>query len=395
MKSINSIIIIKGLIIFSLVASFTSQTLVDIADFLVISTALFFAYKNIELKSFFKGFKPILLWPVWLVIVALGLFMNLGINNLQFWMNFTEFKWIITLLSLIYLMSKIEFPLKLIKAVSIATLILNLVSLFLYFYRHDGRAAGIFGAVMAFSHNIAPIFCLFAVLAFVSWSYFKLSEKILISSIILSSYLLTFLTFTRGVWLGAIAAIAFCFIVWNFKKSLLFLSAFFMVCVLQMYFFQSVSDRVLSKTINETSSNDARVALWKSNLYMVKEHPYFGVGHGQNKYYLPQYYKVLGIPEDTIISHAHNQYIQVWAGTGTLGLICYLFFLYVIFKTAWQGYKNASPEKKGLMLGLIAALLCFVVGALTEANFNISKNRFLFLLLAGMAIGFSKKVEKT
>ena len=124
----------------------------------------------------------------------------------------------------------------------------------------------------------------------------------------------------------------------------------------------------------------------------MQDHPLLGVGFGQNRNHLKKYYSELGFAADMPISHAHNQYLQFWAGTGTLGLLCYLTFLFFIFKAIWKGYRNAPGEYKGVMLGLFSAVLCFIIGALTEANFNISKNRFLFLLLAGVAIGFSEKI---
>lgn len=383
-----------GIILFSIVAAFTSQFMVDLADILIIISSLVFAYKNREFNNFFKGFKPSLLWLVWLVIIFAGLIANLGFLNLQVWVNFIEFKWIITLLSMIYLVKKIEETKKLLKTMSVLLLVMNLISLFLNFYREgEGRAAGILNAVMAFSQNIAPIFSLFTVLVFVHWFYFNRNEKILVVSTALTLALLTLLTMTRGVWIGSAVAIITCLFIWNFKRAIQVTSVFVLVGVVLFFSSQRVQERVFSKTYDETSSNDVRRALWKANWRMVQDYPILGVGHGQNKNHLRKYYDELGYPKDMLISHAHNQYLQVWAGTGTLGFICYLVFLFYIFKTAWRGYKNALQENKGLMLGLISALLCFVIGALTEANFNISKNRFLFLLLAGLAIGFSDKVR--
>lgn len=381
----------SGIILFSLAAAFTSQFMVDLADILIVIFALIFAFKNHELCSFLKGFNPSVLWLIWLMVIFLGLIVNLGLFNLSTWMSFVEFKWILTLLSIAYLVKKIEESKKILKPMFIIVLTLNLISLSLLFFRQESRAAGIFSAVMAFSHNIAPVFSLYIILMFVNWVYFNRNEKILVLLVVLTSGLLTLLSYTRGVWLGSIAAIIISLLVWNFKRAIQFGVGLALVGAILFFTNNRVQDRVFSKTYEETSSNDVRIALWKANLRMVQDYPILGVGHGQNRNHLRKYYDEFGYPKDMLISHAHNQYLQVWAGTGTLGFICYLFFLFSIFKTSWQGYKNALQENKGFMLGLIAALLCFAIGALTEANFNISKNRFLFLLLAGLAIGLSNK----
>ncbi len=384
-------VVVIGIFLFAIIAAFTSQSLVDLADFLLVGLALYYGFKNKDIEGLFKGFWPAWLWPVWLVVIFTGLALPLGINDQETWTNFVEFKWIFTLISVIFLTQKIVDLKKFFALSATILLILNCTSLFLFFYRHDGRTAGIFNAIMAFSHNIAPIFCLFTIFIFVNFRQLRRVGKFLVVTLALTSAVLTLLSYTRGVWIGSVVSITSCLLLWNYKKAGLFLIGLAIVGSILINTNQSVYDRTFSKTTSETSSNEARIALWRVNIRMALDHPIFGVGHNQNRYHLRKYYDELGYPPEMLISHAHNQYLQVWAGTGTLGLLCYLFFLFSIFKTAWQGYKNANEENKGLLLGLISALFCFVIGALTEANFNISKNRFLFLLIAGMAIGFSAK----
>ena len=395
---------ILGLFALSLMAAFTSQSLVDFADTLIVITAVYLSYKNRELKAYFTGFTPAALWPVWLGVVAVGLIVNLGFSDVQTWLNIVEFKWILSLLSIIYLVKKTNFNNKsnnkrnnlFFSSLAGLFLVMNFASIFLYLAIGEARAGGIFNAVMAFSHNIASVFSLFAVLAIVNWSYFNRFQKIIIILLTSSSALLTLLTYTRGVWISSVVGIIVCLFVWNFKRAILFLIGVGLIALVLIFGNQGINNRILSKTAVEKSSNQSRLALWRANWRMIQDYPILGVGHGQNKNHLQKYYDEMGYPPDTLISHAHNQYLQVWAGTGTSGFICYLVFLFSVFKITWQGYKEATEENRGFVLGLMAALLCFVVGALTEANFNISRNRFLFLLLAGVAIGYSQvKEQKT
>jgi O-antigen ligase len=150
------------------------------------------------------------------------------------------------------------------------------------------------------------------------------------------------------------------------------------------------ANRVLTRSSLEVDSNQERTALWKGNWAMVKDYPVFGVGLGANKSHLRKYYDEFGYPPGQRESHAHNQYLQYWAGTGTLGFFCFLSFLFIILRYAYAGIKsNKSEFDEKLFLGLLAALLCFLVGSLTESNFNIAKNRFFFLLIASIAIAWS------
>lgn len=391
--------VIIGLILVSVFAAFSSQTLIDILDFFVVVTAFILAFQKRDIKGLLKGFQPFVLWPVWLLIVLFGLIFNIGFLNTQTWISFIEFKWILTLLSFSYLMyllkHSLEHEKKLMVLLSYLLLILNVVSIFLYYYRPDVRAAGIYNAIMAFSHNIAPIFCLYIVLAIVNWKVHSRFQKVIVSLTALTAGYLVLISYTRGVWIGALIAVPLALVFWNYKRAIQFIIAAVLISGALIYFNKSFYERAFSKTLTETSSNDARLALWKANLLMVRDYPLLGVGHWQNKNHLPKYFAEIGVPEGSvIISHAHNQYLQVWAGTGTLGLGCYLFFLFSILRTARVGYINAVEKDRGLLLGLISGLCCFAIGALTEANFNISKNRFLFLLLAGLAIGLSNYYRK-
>ena len=387
---------IIGLLVFAFVAVFTSQSLVDLSDILIVVFALFLAYQNRELRVFFRGLKPALLWPVWIAVVILGLGLNVGFSSLYAWTDLTEFKWIISFLSLIYLAKHVSDHSKFFEAVSGVLLLLNAASIILFYWQVHPRAGGIIDAVMAFSHNIAPILSLYAVYTFVNWSTLDRKMRALCIGVALTSALLTTLTFTRGVWIGSILSMVFVLLVWNFKLAIKFVLVICVGCAILVSTNQSIYNRVFAKTVHESNSNNERIYLWKANWRIVEDHPVLGVGFGQNRNYLRKYYDEMGFPADLIISHAHNQYLQLWAGTGSLGLICFLFFLFSIFRTAWAGLKNSVGKNRGLMLGLISGMLCFSIGALTEANFNISKNRFLFLMLAGLAIGFSTpKVLKT
>jgi hypothetical protein len=52
-------------------------------------------------------------------------------------------------------------------------------------------------------------------------------------------------------------------------------------------------------------------------------------------------------------------------------------------------YVRLKPELgtlKAMALGALGGQLCFIVGSLTESNFSIAKNRYVFLLLASIGV---------
>ncbi|MFN8790903.1 MAG: O-antigen ligase family protein [Bdellovibrionales bacterium] len=386
---------ILGLFGLSLVAAFTSQSLVDLSDILLTLTALTLAFRRKRFRFFFTSFRPAGLWVVWLVTVIVGLGINVGFQDPKPWNEFLEFRWILTFLAILFLVGELSAAAAHLHQVWLWLLIpLNAAALVLFLQDPHWRVQGILKQTMSFSHNIAPLWCLFAVSSLISWKTLSRREQGLRALVVLTTGLLTLFTFTRGVWIGsAVAALAALWL-WNRKAFSAALLGGLALAATLVFTNQRIHDRVFTKTVNETQSNDERWALWRGNWRMIQDYPLLGVGFQQNKYHLRRYYDEFGYPPGQRESHAHNQYLQVWGGTGTLGLLCFVAFNFLLLRLAVQGYrKSTTVLAEGWHLGLFSALLCFMIGALTESNFNIAKNRLLFLIFAGFAVHRALKLS--
>ena len=373
----------------SWLAIFTSQSLVDLSDLLVVVTALVLAFKKQEWKNLVLAFKPNWLWPVWLGILLVGLLLNANLHSAQPWQDFFEFRWILTFLSWVYILKNLLDHKKAFGVLGILTLVLNVVAFGIWLRNTEARAGGILGSIMSFAHSLAPVFCLYAIMTLTNWKSFILKEKFLYGAVVVTSGILVITTFTRGVWIGSVVALLLAVFIWNKKFFAGVLGALLVVFVIGVSTSKRFSDRVFNRTSLETESNQERKALWRGNWAMIKDYPIFGVGIGQNKSHLREYYDMFGYPETQRQSHAHNQYLQYWAGTGTLGFICFLIFLFVVLRYAYYSYKdNQTSYLSHLQLGLLAAMICFLVGSLTESNFNIANKIFLFLFLAGRGVAW-------
>jgi O-antigen ligase len=190
------------------------------------------------------------------------------------------------------------------------------------------------------------------------------------------------------VWLGVFVSILFSIYIW--KKKIFFATAVISIVSFGLFvgLNKNVQDRVIvTEQTTQTGSNYLRIALLKSNLSIALDNPIFGVGIGQNKRVLPQYLEKLGYPKYLIESHAHNQFLEYLANTGFLGLLCFILFYFFVLRACCRGFLvSTDVDKKTLALALMASLVCFMIGSLTECNFNISKNRFFFILLAAWAV---------
>ena len=90
-------------------------------------------------------------------------------------------------------------------------------------------------------------------------------------------------------------------------------------------------------------SNLERLAHWQVAFDMMRDHPWLGVGFGNYDAYYEQYrllYWVNGL------GHAHNYYLNIFAETGVLGFLAYLFMWVGIFGVTLARIREASNVKR-------------------------------------------------
>jgi len=380
-------------------ATFSSQSLVDLSDILIVVTALSVSIKSREFNEYLKSYQPAKLWLIWVFVLFTGIALNIGFTDSKPWVELLVFRWILTFLSLIYLSRKF-FNLKdnqqhrILSFLSPIVLGMNIAAIVIYFVKSEGRAGGMMNSIMPFSHNLGMLFCFYFFLSLKA--QFKNLTKLdyVHLSIVLSGGFLLVATLTRGVWIGSAVGVLFSAFIINKK---MFTKVFLGLVVIGSVILATqpkIYNRFFGKTESEATSNSERMALWKGNFRIIQDYPIWGVGYQQNKHHLRKYYDEFGYPPGQRISHAHNQYLQNWGGTGTLGLICYLAFLFFLLKPVIQSITKLPDAEKYFQLGLLAALVCFLIGGLTEANFNIAKNRMLFLLIAAWAYSIALPNKK-
>ncbi len=383
-----------GLICFLFVAVFSSQTLVDICDTMIVVTAIYLIIKNKDYSVLRTISKTWYFWTGWLIVIFLGLY----VNNSQFsWNSFLEFRWFISLFSISYVLINIRNSEELISKIGFTILILNIVALCMYVYNPNERAGGIYSGIMAFSQNMGMVTCFFITYLSCVYKYkfdFEFKKIFFLGAI--TSVLLIFFTLTRGVWIATILGIsvsAFFIPKKVFTYTIIgVLIAFFSLS----YLSTSFNERIYSKEPSAKVSNSQRKNIWRANVEIFKDFPLIGAGYSQNNIRLTEYYAKLNIPQNELKSHAHNQYLHWAAGTGLVGLIFYLIFIFKIANSAVQQFFRSKDDKsKALILSLISVFISFCAAGMTESNFSISKNRFLFLFFCAYIISENFKRKTT
>lgn len=395
---------IFGLVLFFWIALHTSQSFVDLADFLLIIAALWSAYSKQDMQRLWTSFRPYQLWFLWISVVLLGFSFGASVEDKTALKLIWEFRWFISFICYIYVFKTLSWSESQIRALTLALLGFSVLDLILFFvnFHQDPRAGGLFGHSMPFAHTMGPsaLFLLFIDLK----KALQRGQSLLWRGLYLITPMMAMtmlvLSFTRGVWLGFGAALLVCT---AFLGRKVFLGAFFSLVLVGAVLFlgsERIQSRVMGKTNAESQSNSERMNYWKANFKIFRDYPLFGIGYSQNNVHVEEYLRKDGIDWMPGSAHAHNQYIQFLAGTGILGLACFLAFLSFVFYPVLKGIVKMKQQKDFsdpyyVLIGIFAGMLCFSIAALTESNFSIAKNRFMFLFIAalGYALVTSKRAE--
>ena len=180
-----------------------------------------------------------------------------------------------------------------------------------------------------------------------------------------------FLSYTRGAWLGFLAALPFFF--FRGSKRTFLLAGCGSVLVLATTVLVSPGARNAFFNRKEIS-DDLRVDMFKATWRAFLERPALGWGYRNFEHHAVDIKRRHGITRSqNFASHAHNNYLELLASTGGLGALAFLFFC-----LSWM----VGSHKRRDMVGTLTFPLTvsFMVSGMVQYTFGDGENLLLLLL---------------
>jgi O-antigen ligase len=200
------------------------------------------------------------------------------------------------------------------------------------------------------------------------------------------------LTFSRGAWLGWAASmvyLGFTIKKWKYLVALALLAA---TCVLVT---PSLRNRLV--TISQPHSDQSireRVQLLKSSLQLGMENPVVGVGYGRGRLKENLRSRLQGtILEDSPIWHTHNVYVELFAGTGLLGLLSFLWLIGQTLLRVSQAAIRRDGAERLMGFALAASWVAAIVTGVGDIPFYHHETRIFFFSLFALAHIYSCRPE--
>jgi O-antigen ligase len=194
------------------------------------------------------------------------------------------------------------------------------------------------------------------------------------------------LSFTRGVWAGAAAAVALTSIMMPKRLLMTLLLPLLLIGVTASGLIYHRLAASLNNQNNTFMPDTGRIELAKAGIQMIQEHPWFGVGPERIAIEFPRYYRG---PNLANIYHGHleNDFLQIAAERGLICFATFLWFLLELYAGLFRLIKTAEQETRWIAISSVAALTGFLVSGFFEYNFGDSEVLLLMLFIVCMPFG--------
>ena len=121
--------------------------------------------------------------------------------------------------------------------------------------------------------------------------------------------------------------------------------------------------------LTDAETNAGRIAIFAANLDVVHDHPVFGLGFGRYQKAARPYYE--RHPRADRRSHAHNNFLQIAAEAGLVGLAAWMLLFATALRFGIEAVRRtADPDMQAAALGACLGLVGFLVGGLTQYSFG-------------------------
>ncbi len=270
---------------------------------------------------------------------------------------------------------------------------------------------GLFGNVNYFAEYLIVPLPIAVSLFFASRNKFK---KILLLIAILAMGASLIVTFARGSYLSFGVSLIFMFFLFlisrgkNFIKNnkKIFITILVVIIITTFLFVVPTplnkSGTVISKIKSRISvtqfaqdySIKRRIAIWKFTGMMIKDHPLLGSGIGTYKYNTLRYQAEFFAQGEnrSLYPHgfadkAHNEYLQLWAELGIIGLGIFIWLIISYFRFGLKILRKIKDEyRQGIIIGLMGAIIAVLVDGIFGFPLHLPATIVLFWLVLELTV---------
>jgi O-antigen ligase len=182
------------------------------------------------------------------------------------------------------------------------------------------------------------------------------------------------LTMSRNAWVGVCAGIGLLFLLRDFRLVALLPAAAALFIALAP---APLAERLYSTFSLEDPTNRDRVAMMRSGVRIIRDHPMTGVGPDTIRLVYPSYRDARA--ERQLNPHLHNVPLQIAAERGLPALAIWIWFIALLVRDLAR--KTRASPMPSLPTAGLAVVVAMLAAGMFEYNFGDSEFLMLFLLI--------------
>lgn len=134
---------------------------------------------------------------------------------------------------------------------------------------------------------------------------------------------------------------------------------------------------------DQTDISNGRFHFWQIALQIFRDYPILGAGLDSFAIAFPHYDTWNGAVR---VEQAHNDYLQIMADAGVLGLVCVAGFIFLLFKRGWRTIgETTNPFRRAVAIGALAGCGGILIHSFFDFPLRTPANAFFFLTLTVLA----------
>lgn len=145
--------------------------------------------------------------------------------------------------------------------------------------------------------------------------------------------------------------------------------------------------RFVETAASENVTTD-RSHIWSVTLDVIKENMPFGAGLGAFGVAYTPFDSLSGLDR---VEQAHNDYLQVLADAGIIGLIVGGFFLFWLFREGLRNAKTENTFRRGAVTGALAGCFAVLIHSIFDFVLHTTAISVLFLTLVSIVVSGGNK----
>jgi O-antigen ligase len=236
---------------------------------------------------------------------------------------------------------------------------------------------GFFGNYLTFAHTMVFPLAWASAAALRASLLGTVASFLLVLAIVFST--------ARGVWLALLTMAVALGIVRRDRRTLVALAAIALAAGIG--FALAPDLRALARNMfSQGGDNRGRVAIYEANLAIIRAHPVLGLGFGRYKAAARPFYDAH--PKADRRSHAHNNYLQVAAEAGLVGLAAFALVFAVALRKGWTALARAPDAMAWTVAaGAWVGIVAFLAGGMTQYTFGDNEVALTMWMCLGVLMG--------